>query len=229
MFIFVFVKAKNEMNLSRNNEPLSSLTAFIGLLLSIAGLVLLVVFAVLYGRTRHVVGFSIFGSGLILLYLVSAVYHLIPKTHRAKEIFRVLDHSMIYLFIASTYTPILLVLPQRGWGWSLFGVIWGLAGIGIALKIMVRNEKTWLVPLPYVVMGWLGIIALPILLKSLSPGALWWLMGGGVLYSLGIVFFVLGRVRPQKGYFGMHEVFHLFVIGASFSHFWLMFRYVLYL
>lgn len=212
-----------------NNEPLSSLTAFIGFLLSIAGLTLLVVFAALYGRARHVIGFSIFGSGLILLYLVSTVYHFIPKTHRAKEIFRIIDHSMIYIFIASTYTPLVLVLPQRGWGWSLFGIIWGLACFGIILKVMIKNEKTWSVPLPYIAMGWLGIIALPILLKSLPLDGLWWLMLGGILYTLGVVFFTLGRIFPQKGWFGMHEAFHLFVIGGSCSHFWFMFKYVLYM
>ncbi|HJZ05092.1 hypothetical protein A2634_04460 [Candidatus Amesbacteria bacterium RIFCSPHIGHO2_01_FULL_48_32] len=217
------------MNLLRNSEPVSSLTAFIGFLLSIAGLVLLVVFAAHYGQTRHVVGFSIFGSGLILLYLISTIYHLIPKTHWAKEIFRIIDHSMIYIFIASTYTPILLVLPQRGWGWSLFSVVWGLAIIGIALKIAVKNEKAWLIPLPYVALGWLGIIALPVLIKSLPLGGLWWLMWGGTLYTLGVIPFILGRVLPQKSWFGMHELFHLFVIAASFSHFWLMFKYVLYI
>lgn len=213
----------------RDNEPLSSLTAFIGFFLSIAGLILLVVFAVLFGEARHVVGFSIFGSGLIFLYLTSAVYHFIPKTHWAKEVFRIIDHSMIYIFIASTYTPLALVLPQRGWGWSLFGIIWGLACIGIILKVAIKNEKTWFVPLPYIAMGWLGIIALPVLLKSLPLSGLWWLILGGILYTLGVVFFTLGCIFPQKGWFGMHEAFHLFVIGGSLSHFWFMFKYVLYI
>ncbi len=213
----------------RDNEPLSSLTAFTGFLLSIIGLVLLVALASQSGGVRHIVGFSVFGSGLILLYLVSAIYHLLPKNKRAKEVFRVIDHSMIYILIASTYTPIALLLPQRGWGWSLFGVIWVLASIGIVLKIAIKNEKTWFVPLPYIAMGWLGIISLPILLRSLPWTGLWWLIIGGILYTSGVIFFIRGRISPRRRWFGMHEAFHLFVIAGSFSHFWFMLKYVLYL
>ena len=211
-----------------HNEFLSSLTHFIGFLLSIAGLTLLVIFAALYGRAGHIIGFSIFGSGLILLYLASAIYHLISKTHWTKEVFRKIDHVMIYILIASTYTPLLLVLPKRGWGWSLFGIIWGFACGGVLLKILPKNEKRWLAPLLYLIMGWLIIIALPVLLKSLPLAGLGWLLLGGILYTFGVIFFAMERLFPRKGWFGMHEVFHLFVMGGSFSHFWFMFNYVLY-
>lgn len=213
----------------RKNEPLSSLTSFIGFLLSIAGLTLLVIFGALHGRTSHIVGFSIFGSGLILLYLTSTIYHLIPKTHWAKTIFRKIDHSVIYVFIASTYTPIMLVLPQRGWGWSILSIIWGLALVGIILKMAGKNEKKWFIPLPYIVMGWLSMIALPVLLKSFPLGSMWWLLLGGILYTFGVVFFVVDSIFPQERLFGMHEMWHLFVMGGSFSHFWFMFKYVLYI
>jgi len=212
----------------RDNEPLSSLTAFTGFLLSIIGLVLLIALASQYGRVRHTVGFSVFGSGLILLYLVSAIYHFLPKNKRAKEVFRVLDHAMIYVLIASTYTPITLLIPQRGWGWSLFGIIWGLACVGIILKIAIKNEQTWFVPLPYIAMGWLGIIALPVLHKSLPWIGLRWLLLGGILYTFGVIFFIKGSLPQRKRWFGMHEAFHLFVIGGSLSHFWFMIRYLLY-
>ena len=217
------------MNQKHDNEPLSSLTHFIGFLLSIAGLTLLVIFAALYGRAGHIVGFSIFGSGLILLYLASAVYHFVPKARRVKEVFRKIDHIMVYILIASTYTPLLLVLPKRGWGWSLFGIIWSFACAGVLFKILSKNEKRWLAPLLYIIMGWLIIIALPVLLESLPLAGFGWLLLGGILYTLGVVFFAMERVFPRKGWFGMHEVFHLFVMGGSFSHFWFMFKYVLYM
>lgn len=132
----------------RQNEPFSSLTAFVGLLLSIVSLILLIIFSGWYGRTVHIVGFSIFGSGLILLYLTSTIYHLIPKMHRVKTIFRRIDHAMIYVLIASTYTPIMLVLPQRGWGWGILSMSWALAGVGIILKMTWKNEKKWFIPFP---------------------------------------------------------------------------------
>ncbi|MEK7558313.1 MAG: hemolysin III family protein [Patescibacteria group bacterium] len=212
-----------------DNEPISALSHFIGLLFSIAGLALLVVFAVLYGKTGHIVGFSIFGSGLILLYLASATYHFISKTHPAKEIFKTIDYSMIYVLIASTYTPLVLVIPQRGWGWGLFGVIWGLASLGIALSILIKKDKRLLSAVLYITMGWLAVIALPVLLKSLPLEGIWWLVLGGILYTFGVIFLALERIFPRKGWFGMHEVFHIFVMGGSFSHFWFMFKYVLYI
>lgn len=204
------------------------MTHFIGFLFSIAGLALLVIFAALYGKTGHIVGFSIFGSGLMLLYLASAIYHFISKTHRAKEIFKTIDYSMIYILIASTYTPLVLVIPQRGWGWGLFGVIWGLAGIGVALKATMKKHISWLSSFLYIAMGWLSVIVLPVLLKSLPLEGIYWLGLGGILYTIGVVFFALERMFPRKGWFGMHEAFHLFVMGGSFSHFWFMFKYVLY-
>jgi len=211
-----------------DNELISSMTHFIGFLFSIAGLVILVVFAALYGKAEHIIGFSIFGSGLILLYFASAMYHFISKNHQAKRKFQSIDHAMIYILIASTYTPLVLAMPQKGWGWSLFGVIWGLACIGITLKIILKNTKKWLALALYVVMGWLILIALPALNASVPTGGLWWLISGGVLYTVGIIFFVLEKAFPRKGWFGMHEMFHLFVMSGSFFHFWFMLEYVLY-
>ena len=213
----------------RKNEPLSGLTSFIGFLLSIAGLILLVIFSALHGRTVHIVGLSIFGSGLILLYLTSTIYHLIPKMHRAKTIFRKIDHSMIYILIASTYTPIMLVFPQRERGWSILSIVWGLALVGIIVKMLGKNGKKWFIPFPYIVMGWLGMVALQTLFKSFPQGGIRWLLLGGVLYTSGVVFYVLDSVFPKERLFGMHEMWHLFVIGGSFSHFWLMFKYEVYI
>lgn len=215
--------------MERHNELINGLTHGIGFLLAIAGLVLLLISASLYGTAKHIVGFAIFGSGLTALYFVSSVYHFIP-THRerVKKLFQTFDHAMIYVLIASTYTPLTLTLPARGWGWSLFGIIWGLAGIGIVTKLARMRMKPWVPPLLYIAMGWLIVIALPILLKSFSKPGMWWLSLGGVLYTLGVVFFALERVYPRTKLFSFHNVFHIFVMGGSFSHFWFMFQYVLY-
>lgn len=214
---------------SRDNELFSGLSHFVGFLLSIAGLVLLVVFSSIYGNAPQIVGFSIFGSALILLYFASALYHFISKVNPVKEIFRAIDYSMIYVLIAGTYTPIVLSLPERNWGWTIFGIVWGLACVGIILEIKRKNYAKWFAPALYLIMGWLSVFILPLLLKYLPQGGLFWLVLGGVLYTFGVFFFVLENKFPRKGWFGAHEMFHLFVMAGSFSHFWLMFKYVLYI
>ena len=210
------------MNQEKENEPLSSITHFIGLLLSIAGLTLLVVFAALYGTVGHIVGFSIFGSSLVLLYLASSIYHFISKAHRMKGVFQRIDRIMIYILIASTYTPLTLVLPERGLAWSLFGVIWSIALIGIII-IFQKNVKKWIAPTLYILMGWIIVAILPFLIDSLPLAGIWWLVAGGIFYTVGVIFFALDNYVPKKRWFGMHEIFHLFVMAGSFSHFWFMF------
>ena len=212
-----------------NNEPMSSLTHFVGALLSIVGLVVLVVFAARHSSPWHIVGFSIFGASLILLYSSSSLYHFFPKTSRAKDVLRRIDHAMIYALIAGTYTPICLTLPQRGWGWSLLAIIWVVAVIGIILKATGASMGNRFVTIIlYIGMGWLGAIALPVLIKALPKGGIVWLAAGGLLYTVGAIFYVLNRFVPRTRWFGMHEVFHVFVLAGSFSHFWVMFKYVLY-
>lgn len=218
----------NDPNRS-DNELVSSLTHFAGAGLSVAGLVLLIVFSSLYGNVEKIVGFSIFGAGLVLLYLASGVYHLISREHRAKALFKTIDYSMIYVLIASTYTPLMLALPQAALGWALFGVVWGLALVGILFKLFLKLERDWLSPALFVIMGWLSVITIPTLLRSVPLSGLGWLVAGGVLYTVGVAFFALEKRFPRTGWFGMHEIFHLFVMGGSFSHFWFMFRYVLYM
>ena len=214
---------------SSDNEPVSSLTHFAAAILSVAGLTMLVVFSSLYGSIEKTVGFSIFGAGLILLYVASAVYHFISRESRAKAIFKIIDYSMIYVLIASTYTPLMLALPHASLGWALFGIIWGLALVGIVFKISLNTERDWLSPTLFIFMGWLSLITIPILLRSVPLIGIWWLVAGGLFYTAGVVFFALEKRFPRTGWFGMHEVFHLFVMGGSFSHFWFMFRYVLYM
>lgn len=206
------------------NEPTSSITHFIGALLAIAGLVLMVVFAVNKGTVWHVVSYTIFGSTMILLYITSAVYHIIPKS-RPKEIFRRIDHSLIFVLIAGTYTPICLVPLRGGWGWSIFGIIWGLALLGVILKSLDILGPV-ISTIMYIVMGWLIIVAIVPLLEAFTFFAMLWLVLGGVFYTVGVGFYALDRFLPRTRWFGMHEVFHLFVMAGSFCHFWLMLAHV---
>lgn len=210
-----------------DNEPLSAITHFIGMLLSIAGLVLLVVYAAKYETARYVVGFSIFGATLILLYLASSWYHFVPVSARKwKSVMQKIDHSMIYAFIAGTYTPICIITLRGGWGWSLFGIIWALAAIGIVWKSLGRYNDLISTAL-YVIMGWLVVIAFVPLKNNLSHGGLGWLFAGGIAYTLGAVVYALEDHYPKRKWFNLHDLWHIFVLVGSFCHFAFFFWHVL--
>lgn len=201
----------------------------IGAVLAVPGLAVLVYSAVMYATTWHIVSFSIFGASLILLYTASTIYHSLDVSKHVTEILRRIDHMMIYILIAGTYTPLCLV-PLRGpWGWSIFGTILGIAVAGIIMKILWFNAPRWLYTLFYVGMGWLAVIALPPLVRSMPVGGIAWLLIGGVFYTIGAVIYALKRPNPIPGRFGFHEIFHLFVLAGSASHFWLMYRYILWI
>ena len=193
-------------------EALNSATHGLGALLSVAFLAVLVTFAALRGSARHVVACALFGATLVLLYLLSALYHGL-RNPRVKPLFRVLDHAGIYLLIAGTYTPFCLIGLRGGWGWSLVGTIWGLALLGIAFKALLGFRYEIISALFYLVMGWLVILALGPLVRALPRPALLWLLGGGVAYTTGLAFYALdSRLR-----FG-HAVWHLFVLAGSACH-----------
>lgn len=211
----------------RSNDITSGVLHAIGIGLAVAALVLMVVYASLYESARKITTVSIFGSGLILLYTASAVYHLLsPKLLRAKTLFWKLDYSMIFVLIAATYTPLCLVGLRGGWGWSIFGINWGLAIVGIALKVSPSRVPIWVYSILYLVMGWLIVIAIQPLRAVLSGTAIGWLVLGGIIYTTGVIFYALEKFLPPIKHFGWHEIFHLFVIAGSFSHFWLMLHYL---
>jgi len=210
-------------------DPVSALTHLAGAMLSIAGLVVLVCYAALYATAWHIVTFSIFGASLILLYTASTVYHMLPVPQKISDILRKVDHMMIYVLIAGTYTPVCLVPLRGAWGWSLFGAIWGMAVAGIILKAFWLDAPRWLSTLFYVLMGWTVVVAFYPLIQTVPVGGIGWLVGGGLLYTAGgIIYGTKWSPIPWKN-FGFHEVFHLFVLGGSFCHFWFMLQYVLYL
>ena len=172
----------------------------------------LVIAAARNGNAANIVGASVFAATLVLLYLASTLYHALPD-NRAKQVFRILDHGAIYLLIAGTYTPFTLGVLRGPWGWSLFGIQWGLAVLGIVLKSVggIRYAK-WSVAV-YLAMGWLVLIAAGPLMDHVAPWGLFWLVAGGLAYTAGVVFYALERLR----YF--HFIWHLFVIAGSTCHF----------
>jgi len=204
---------------SLGEEIANSITHGIGAALSIIALVLLVIFASKYGDVWRIVSFSIYGFTLFFLYLASTLYHSITNK-RAKKFFRILDHSSIYLLIAGTYTPVTLISMRGPWGWSLFGLIWIMAISGIIVKIFLIGRYKLVSVLLYLTMGWLIVFAFKPLLQMIPKGLVIWLLIGGILYTLGLMFYAFKKVP----YF--HFVWHLFVLGGSISHFLGMLLYL---
>jgi hemolysin III len=185
----------------------------LGFLLAVASLPILVWMAARHGAAADVVGASVFAATMILLYLVSAVYHAVPHG-RAKQWLCRLDHAAIYLFIAGTYTPFTLGVMRGPWGWSLFGVVWALAVFGVAVKLLNRLRHPLVSTALYVAMGWVVLAAAPWMIERLPAAGLAWLVGGGACYTLGaFVFLFDNKVRYA------HFVFHLFVLAGSACHF----------
>ena len=210
-----------------NNEPMSAITHFLGFLLSIVATIILVFFASMKGTIWHIIGFSVFGIALILLYAASTTYHLIPSEAKHKDLFLRIDYSMIYLLIAGTYTPICLITLQGNWGWTFFGIIWVLAIIGITLRLSNIKIPIAISSIIYLIMGWMILIAFKQLKSGLSQLGLYWLVAGGVAYTLGAIAFSMGSLKLNRKRFGMHEIFHIFVMIGSFCHFWAVLNYLL--
>lgn len=207
-------------------DPMNGFTHFVGFLLAITGLVFLLIKVVDPVSIPHVITFSVFGGGMILLFLASTLYHWLPLSEKGIQRLRRFDHCMIFVYIAATYTPICVVAMRGGWGWSLFGCVWGLALCGILLKFLWMNAPRWLSTSIYLGMGWLVVVGVWPLIQALQTGALFWLLAGGLTYSAGAVIYALKKPDPWPGILGFHEIFHLFVIGGSFCHFWVMYEYV---
>ena len=204
---------------SRGEEIANSVTHGVGAVLAIAALAILVTMAALQGDVWRVVSLAIYGATLVILYLVSTMYHAF-RGPRIKRLFRTLDHSAVFLLIAGTYTPITLVHLRGGWGWTLFGIIWGLAAGGIVAKVFLIGRLRVISVLCYVAMGWLVLIALKPILEAVPRGLFAALVVGGVCYTLGLAFYVAKRL-PYR-----HAIWHLFVLGGSVSHFIGMLLYV---
>jgi len=201
-------------------ELFNSITHGAGVVLSIAALVLLIVFSSIYGSTGHIVSCTIFGITLILLYTASTLYHGIQKP-QVKRVFKIFDHSCIYLLIAGTYTPFLLVTLRGVLGWTMFGVIWFLAVSGVVLKVFFVDRFQIISTVAYVLMGWIIVFAIKPLADSLAAGGMLWLIAGGLAYTLGVVFYAWKRLPFN------HAIWHLFVLAGSLCHFLAVIFYVI--
>jgi hemolysin III len=201
-------------------EITHAVTHGLGLLLSIGGLAILVAAASVRGDAWHVVGCAVFGATLVLLYAASTLYHGI-HSRRAKRVLRQLDYAAIFLLIAGTYTPFTLVSLRGSWGWTLLALVWGLALLGIALQVTIPSRARRLSVPIYLAMGWLVVIAIEPLVRSVHPQGLLLLFLGGLAYTLGVVFFAWRRL-PYN-----HAVWHVFVLAGSACHFSCVLGYVI--
>ncbi len=201
-------------------ELVNSLTHGVGLVASLGGTAFLVVTAARYGGPRAVTAVSVYGASLIALYLASTLYHAV-RGPRAKHRMEILDHAAIFLLIAGTYTPIALVALGGGWGWTMFGVVWGLAALGIVFKAFFTGRFHRLSTFLYLGLGWTAVAAVKPLVDRVPAWALVWLLAGGVAYTAGTVFYHNRRLRYA------HAVWHVFVLAGSVCHYLAIALYVL--
>lgn len=204
----------------RKEEIAASVTHGIGLALGVVGLAVLVVLAALKGSAWHIVSCSVYGVTLVFLYAASTLYHSI-RSPRLKRILKVVDHSAIYLLIAGTYTPFTLVILRGGWGWTLFGLVWGLSLLGILFKIFFVDHFKVVSTSLYLVTGWLVVAALKPLVALMPSGGILWLLAGGVIYTVGVGFYAW-RKLPFN-----HAIWHVFVLAGSICHYFAVLFYVL--
>jgi hemolysin III len=203
---------------TKGEEIANSLSHGAGLVLAIAGTPILIIAAARYGTAWNTVGVSVFAASMISLYLASTLYHAL--THdKAKRFFRVLDHSAIFILIAGTYTPFTLGVMRGPWGWTLFGLVWGLALLGLIKKAVFGARFVWLSVTLYLVMGWLVVIAAPQVLQRIPLTGLAWILAGGIAYTGGDAFFAAHRLRYA------HFAWHLFVIAGTVCHFFAVLWY----
>ena len=184
----------------------------VGAIASGAGLAILLVYSTWFGDVRQVVSTAIFGATMILLYTASTIYHAVPSP-RARHVAKIFDHASIYLLIAGTYTPFTLLALRGAWGWALFAAVWSLALAGVAMEAFWVYRPRWISAVVYLAMGWMVVLAGRRLVEALPPGAFPLLVAGGLLYSLGTIFYVMKRVKYA------HAVWHGFVLGGSTCHF----------
>lgn len=203
---------KTHRQLTRNEEIVNSITHGIGALLSIAALIILITVARAYDDNWHLVSYSIYGGTLILLYLSSTLYHSFSKP-RIKDLFARFDHVSIFLLIAGTYTPILLTSVRGPWGWTLFGIIWGIALIGAVIRSIFLHRFRKIMVAIYLLMGWMFVLAGKQIYMNLPSISLTFLILGGIAYSAGVIFY-MWRKLPYS-----HGIWHLFVLAGSVLHF----------
>jgi len=211
--------AATEREQSRAEEIANSISHGMGLVAALVGIPILITHAARNGDGQFTVGVSVFCASILLLYLASTLYHALPAG-KAKRVFRVVEHSAIFLLIAGTYTPFTLGVLRGAWGWTLFGVVWGLAAAGVALKAFQKASHPIVSTGLYLLMGWVVVIAVEPLLARVPAAGLYWLLAGGLSYTIGVAFFATDS-RLRYG----HLIWHLFVIAGTVCHYFAVLWY----
>lgn len=207
-------------------EPVNALTHLFAALAAAVGTVILLVDGAGNGSPRQIVAFAIFGASLVLLYATSGIYHSLNVSEHGLAILRRLDHMMIYVLIAGTYTPLCLVLLRGRLGIILLVAVWTIAAIGVVQKLVWMSAPRWFSTVLYLAMGWAAMFVVKPILHSAPVGFLLWILLGGVFYSVGAVVYATKRPDPAPNVFGFHEIWHLFVMAGSFSHYWAVLTYI---
>ncbi|NBG87398.1 PAQR family membrane homeostasis protein TrhA [Isachenkonia alkalipeptolytica] len=208
-------------------EPVSGFTHMAGAVLSLIGMIFLLVHSIRQGEPMHILAFTIFGLSLILLYTASTLYHLLPLSEKGIRTLKKIDHMMIFILIAGTYTPVCLLALEGWWRTGMLLGIWTFALGGVFLKAFWINAPRWFSTGIYLIMGWLVVVAIIPIYQALSFGGFFYLLLGGIFYSVGAIIYGLKRPNITTKHFGFHEIFHIFVMLGSLFHFFLMYFYVL--
>lgn len=198
---------------NKREELINTITHGFGALLSILGLIWLIIYAATYGNTLHIVSFTVFGITMFLMYISSTLLHAFPEGSKVKDLFQIFDHSSIYFFIAGTYTPFLFLAVKGSLGWTLFAIVWGMAIGGTIFKSFFVKKYVTISTIHYILMGWLIVFAWKPLTQSINPIGLSYLVLGGVVYTIGAIFYL------WRGFKYNHALWHIFVIIGSVLHF----------
>ena len=209
-------------------DPGSALTHFIGMVLAVLAAAPLLIKAAFHADRLHVAALAVFIVSMILLYTASTVYHTFDISEQANRLLRKIDHMMIFILIAGTYTPICLIVLGNPDGYRLLALVWGIAAAGILVNALWINCPKWFSSAIYISMGWICVTAFRQIVHALTPGAFGWLLAGGIIYTAGGIIYALKLplFNSRHKNFGSHEIFHLFVMGGSFCHYMVMYGYV---
>lgn len=212
-------------------DPGSAITHFIGMIMAIFAATPLLIRAASRPDRIHIVSLAVFIISMILLYAASTAYHSFNLSEKANIILKKIDHMMIFVLIAGTYTPVCLIVLNGTIGYTLLALVWGIALAGIVIKALWVTCPKWFSSVLYIAMGWVCVLAFTQILNSLSPAAFGWLLAGGIIYTIGGVIYALKLpiFNAKHSAFGSHEIFHLFVMGGSLCHFILMFNYICFM
>lgn len=206
-------------------EPFNAYSHYLGALIAVIWLVLLMLKAS-ESPTGYKISFLVYGISVILMFLSSGIYHTLNVQNKTEELFRMFDHILIYVVIAGSYTPMCAILLEGGWQWGMLLGIWLFALGGVLKKIFWLNAPRWFSTLIYLLMGWVSVIILPIVWNVLPHAFVYWIALGGFFYTAGAVIYGIQKPNPIPGYFGFHEIWHLFVLGGAFSHYWAIYTYL---